>query len=265
MSTLIERYDRFVFDLDGTLWRRFTPLPFAREVIAALRQRDRRVIFLTNSGALSGREVAEALCRGGIEVEPPDVITSGRAARRLISDQGMSGRKAFVVGPAGLIEELAPLGLEFLSVEEGERAAVVVVTRDEEFTYAKLRAAARAVASGALFVATNLDVFYPAEDGFWPGSGPLVAAIQSASGGVAPIVAGKPERPMLEEAAELLGAGGETLLVGDSPASDLESARRMGWAVALVLTGQTKPGEQIEPGPDFMLSHLGLLLTNDQP
>ena len=171
--------------------------------------------------------------------------------------------RAFVVGPAGLIEELAPLGLEFLSVEEGERASVIVVTRDEEFTYAKLRSAARAVASGALFVATNLDAIYPVEDGFWPGSGALAAAIQTAAGGIAPVVAGKPERPMLEEAAEALGGTGATLLVGDSPTSDLESARRMGWAAALVLTGKIKAGEKIEPGPDFILPDLGFMLENE--
>lgn len=263
MTTLIDRYERFVFDLDGTLWRRFTLLPFAREVIAVLRQSGKQVIFLTNSGALSSRQVAEALCRGGIAAEPGDVITSGRAARRVLAERGMHGRRAFVVGPAGLIEELAPLGLEFLSVEEGEHASVIVVTRDEEFTYAKLRSAARAVASGALFVATNLDAIYPVEDGFWPGSGALAAAIQAAAGGIAPVVAGKPERPMLEEAAEALGESGATLLVGDSPTSDLESARRMGWAAALVLTGRIKAGEKVEPGPDFILPHIGFMLEDD--
>jgi HAD superfamily hydrolase (TIGR01450 family) len=265
MGTLIERYDRFVFDLDGTLWLRFAPLPFAREVMDAIRRRGKRVVFLTNSGALSGRQVAEALCRAGIPADAGNVITSGRAARRLLDERGMQGRKAFVVGTAGLIEELSPLGLELLGVEEGERAAVVVVTRDEEFTYAKLRAAARAVASGALFVATNVDCLYPVEEGFWPGSGALVAAVQAAAGGIAPVVAGKPERPMLEEAAGSLGVGGETLLVGDSPVSDLESARRMGWAAALVLTGKIKPGDRVEPAPDFTLAHLGLMLKNDHP
>lgn len=262
MGTLIDKYDRFVFDLDGTLWRRFTPLPFAGEVMAALRQSNKRVIFLTNSGALSGREVAETLNRGGIAAEPSDVITSGRGACRVLRERGMYGRQAFVVGPAGLIEELQPLRMGFLSVEEGERASVVIVTRDEEFTYAKLRAAARAVASGALFVATNTDALYPVEDGFWPGSGPLAAAIEMAAGGVAPIVAGKPERPMLEEAAEALGSTGETLLIGDSPASDIESARRMGWAAALVLTGKTKGGEKVEPDPDYVLPHLGAMLKD---
>lgn len=66
MRTLIEQYDRFVFDLDGTIWRRFATLPFAREVIASLRRSGKRVVFLTNSGALSGREVVEALGRGGL-------------------------------------------------------------------------------------------------------------------------------------------------------------------------------------------------------
>ena len=260
MRTLIEQYDRFVFDLDGTIWRRFAPLPFAREVLASLRRSGKRVVFLTNSGALSGREVAEALGRGGIATEMGDVITSGRAARRLLAEHRMHGRPAFVVGPGGLAEELAPLGLEFLSSENGEHAAVVVVTRDEEFTYAKMRAASRAVAAGALFVATNRDPLYPAESGFWPGNGALVAAIQVGAGGRSPVFAGKPERPMLEEACEALGIDGRTLLVGDSLESDLPSARRMGWGFALVLTGEAEACRAMDGGPDFILPHLGALM-----
>src|SRR6266540_140934 len=237
MGPVIDRYDRFVFDLDGTIWRGTTLLAHATEVLAEIRRRGAPVAFLTNNGSRSGREVAETLRHNGIEASPPEVVTSGRAARRLLEDRGEGGRTCFLCGGAGLREELEPLGMEFLSEDDGERAEVVVVTRVEEFTYARLRAASRAVARGAFFAATNPDPTLPVEDGFWPGGGSIVAAVQAASGGIAPVFAGKPERPMLEEAERAIGgAGGRILLVGDRPASDLESARRMGWDGALVLT-----------------------------
>ncbi|MDP9343378.1 MAG: HAD-IIA family hydrolase [Actinomycetota bacterium] len=262
MSAPIERYDRFVFDLDGTIWRGTTLLPHAAEVLAEIRRRGAPVAFLTNNGSRSGREVAETLRRMGIEAEPRHIVTSGRAARRLLEDRGLGGRSCFVVGGDGLREELEPLGMEFLSEDEGEHAEVVVVTRDEEFTYGRLRAASRAIARGAFFAATNPDPTFPVEDGFWPGGGAIVAAVQAASGGAEPVFAGKPERPMLEEAqAAVGGSDGSTLMVGDRPASDLESARRMGWAGALVLTGVTGDPGRIDPPPDLLLRDLSDLLS----
>src|SRR5438876_6002334 len=134
MSAPIDRYERFVFDLDGTIWRGSTLLPHAAEVLAEVRRRAKPVAFLTNNGSRSGREVAEMLRGKGIEAQPEHVVTSGRAARRLLEDRGLAGggRTCFLVGGAGLREELEPLGMAFLSEDDGERADVVVVTRDEE-------------------------------------------------------------------------------------------------------------------------------------
>jgi glycerol-1-phosphatase len=262
MTAPIDRYDRFVFDLDGTVWRGTTLLPHAAEVLAEIRRRGHPVAFLTNNGARSGREVAELLQRMGIEAAPEHIVTSGRAARRLLEDRGLAGRSCFLVGGEGLREELEPIGLRFLSEDEGERAEVVVVTRDERFTYGRLRAASRAIARGAFFAATNPDPTFPVEDGFWPGGGSIVAAVQAASGGAEPSFAGKPERPMLEEAETAVGGrGGRTLMVGDRPASDLESARRMGWDGALVLTGVTGDPGPIDPPPDLLLRDLSDLLA----
>jgi 4-nitrophenyl phosphatase len=231
-------------------------------VLAQIRDRGRPVAFLTNNGSRSGREVAETLRRMGIEAQPEHVVTSGRAARRLLEDRGLAGRTCFLVGGSGLREELDPIDLGFLSEEDGEHAEVVVVTRDEGFTYGRLRAASRAIANGAFFAATNPDPTFPVEDGFWPGGGSIVAAVQAAAGGVEPVFAGKPERPMLEEAqAAVGGRGGTTLMVGDRPASDLESARRMGWDGALVLTGVTGAPGEIDPPPDLVLRDLSDLMA----
>ena len=104
--------------------------------------------------------------------------------------------------------------------ERAGRPLKLVWTRDEEFTYGRLRAASRAIARGAFFAATNPDPTFPVEDGFWPGGGSIVAAVRAASGGAEPVYAGKPERPMLEEAERALGdADGMTLLISVFTAS----------------------------------------------
>jgi HAD superfamily hydrolase (TIGR01450 family) len=263
VRTALDLFERFVFDLDGTLWRGDALLPHAREVCAEIRNRGRHLVFMTNNGSRSAREVALRLGSHGVAASPSEVVTSGRAARRVIQERGLAGSEAFIIGPPGLIEDLGPLQLQLLDEENAERARVVVVTRDEGFTYAKLRAGARAVARGALFVATNTDPTFPVEDGFWPGGGSIVVAVQAASGGVVPIVAGKPEHPMLEECDEALGGDGATLVVGDRPRSDLESARRMGWSGALVLTGVTPVPDDVRPRPHLVLHDLSDLIGRD--
>ncbi|MCZ7530464.1 MAG: HAD-IIA family hydrolase [Acidimicrobiia bacterium] len=259
MERLIDRYERFVFDLDGTLWRGKIVLPHVREVLAAIRAVEARVAFMTNSPQRSRREVAGALHAIGVAAAPDEIVTSGRAACLHLIAQGAEGATAFVIGGSGLETELALAGLTFLGVEDGHNAEFVVVGRDESFDYSMLRTAMRAIDGGAGFLATNRDPRYPVEDGFWPGGGALAIAVEYATG-VVPTVVGKPERPMLDAVATLLGDEGSTLLIGDKPEADLEGARRMGWTGALVLTGATADPSGADPPPDMVLQDLGDLL-----
>lgn len=260
MDKLSERYARFVFDLDGTLWRGSEPLPYAAEALGTLRAAGKRIAFCTNSPHRSAATVAAALVGIGIQAAAEEVVTSGRAACHHLAGAGMVGYRAFVIGGEGLRRDLAPLGLRFLDVDEGDRAEVVVVGRDYDCTYAMLRAAFRAVDAGAYFVATNIDRVHPTDDGLEPGGGALVAAVEYAACR-APIVVGKPAEPMLAVANEVLGAPGPTLMVGDKPESDVAGARRMGWDSAVVLTGVTASGDAMDPAPDLVLPDLSGLVA----
>ncbi len=260
MDTLSERYERFVFDLDGTLWLGGEPLPYVAEALGALRTAGKRVAFCTNSPQRSAAVVAETLVGVGVQAAAREVVTSGRAASRYLAGAGLEGRDAFVIGGDGLRRDLEPLGLRFLEVDDGHRADVVVIGRDYDCTYAMLRTAFRAVHAGAHFVATNTDQVHPAADGLEPGGGALVAAVEHAAGR-APVVVGKPAEPMLFAADEILGDPGPTLMVGDKPESDVAGARLMGWDSAVVLTGVTTPGDVMDPTPDLVIPDLSALVA----
>ena len=78
---------------------------------------------------------------------------------------------------------------------------------------------------------------YPTERGLAPGAGSMVAAIQVASG-VEPVVIGKPEPLLLEEAARVGGAPpSDVIMVGDGVLTDLPAARPLGARTVLMLTG----------------------------
>src|SRR5207253_11507090 len=144
--------------------------------------------------------------------------------------------------------------LEIVPVARGVDVDVVFVARDLELTYARLAAASDAVRNGAACAASNRDNVMPGPGGFEPGTGAVLAAVEAASRRRA-VSVGKPELPMMQAAAGVLGRDG-VLMTGDRCDSDVAGARNIGWDAALVLTGVTRPGDPPDPPPDHVLDTL---------
>jgi GNAT superfamily N-acetyltransferase len=170
-----------------------------------------------------------------------------------------------VVGGPGLRQALEAAGARLVDHAAWRRAEVVAVGFDPELTYDALRAAALAIRAGARFVGSNPDTTLPTPEGFWPGAGATLAMLEAASG-VRPEVAGKPQRALFETAATALGPG-PYLMVGDRADTDLDGARRLGWATALVLSGVVGPGDlpDLAAAPDHLLADVGGLLDRPGP
>ncbi len=239
MSPLFERYDAFLFDLDGVLYRGAEPVPGAPEAVAALRVAGRRVAFVTNNSARTPAAVAERLRQVGIEADAGEVETSAQATAELLAGRGC--RSAFVVGETGIKEALTAAGIEVLEAEP-RSADAVVVGWDRQADYAKLRTASILVERGASFVGTNADASFPAPDGTrWPGAGALLAAIATTTG-ARPEIVGKPNPPLYVAALARAG-GGVPLVIGDRLDTDIAGAAALGWDSLLVLTGITRRGD----------------------
>jgi HAD superfamily hydrolase (TIGR01457 family) len=230
---IVERYDAFLFDLDGVLYRGASPVPHAADSLARLRTLGKGLAFVTNNSGRAPARVAERLRDVGVVASPGEVETSALTTASILADRGVG--RVFVVGEAGLIGALTDAGVE---VEQGEPEAVdaVVVGWDRGADYAKLRTASVLVQRGAALIATNPDPSFPAADGTaWPGAGALLAAIETTTG-VRGEVIGKPFPPVLQAALERAG-GGWPLLVGDRLDTDIAGAVGLGWDSMLVLTG----------------------------
>ena len=70
-----------------------------------------------------------------------------------------------------------------------------------DLRYEDLAQATLVVAAGAHWVATNTDTTLPTARGIQPGNGTLVAVVAAATG-QRPLVAGKPERALVDEAVQ---------------------------------------------------------------
>jgi len=171
---LADRYDCFLFDLDGVLYRGDRAVPLAAEAVARLRSAGGRVVFMTNNSSRTPERVAQTLAGLGIGASPSEIVSSALATADLLASRG--GGSAFVVGEEGIRTALSDAGVTVVDGQP-ERVDHVVVGWDRSADYAKLRTASLLVQRGAALVATNADPSYPAPDGLWPGAGALLAVI----------------------------------------------------------------------------------------
>ena len=246
LSPLVERYEQLILDLDGCVYVGDQPTPGAVDAVERLRRAGRRLAFVTNDPRRSGEEYVAKLWGIGIRASLADVVTVGGAMQHLLAET-RSGRTAFVIGTAAMHKHVADAGLRPLNGSDlASRADVVVVAGTNSLDYDDLRTAALAVRRGADFLATSRDPTYPMPDGLWPGTGAILAAVETASARTAEIV-GKPEPQLFHTAIERLGEG-TTLVVGDRLDADVAAAARAGLDAALVLTGGTSAEEAAAAG-----------------
>jgi 3-hydroxyisobutyrate dehydrogenase len=230
-------YDGLIVDLDGVVWLGSQPVAGAAEAIAALRAAGVRVVFLTNDPQGSRADQAARLTAMGIPATACDVITSGYAtARYIASRRGLDRRGALVAGPPALRDEIARAGIRLVPRARARQAGLVVVGGHERFGYAELRAAITAIAAGAQLFATGRDPVVPGSDGPVPGTGAVLAAVETAAGVTATVI-GKPEPYVFGIARQSLQGCRHVAVVGDNLASDIAGARRAGLDAILVLTG----------------------------
>lgn len=262
---LADRFDGFLIDLDGVVWIGREPVPGSAQALQALQQAGKRLVFVTNNPGRPPEAYAERLRELGVEVGEEQIVTAGMVVARLAGEAALAageGGGAFVIGGPTLKEMVAATGARLLEGEEAWEADVVVVSGHRDFDYGELLAAKRALDRGAALFATSHDPTMPYPGGELPGTGAVLAAVETASGRRAEI-AGKPERHLFEMAIEAIGADGRLAMAGDRVSSDIEGGRRAGLETVLVLSGTTSREEAgaADPAPDFVLDDLAGLLA----
>lgn len=263
LSGLANRFESFLFDLDGVVYRGHQPLPHAVATLNLLREAGRQIFFLTNNSGATREQYAHKLTAMGIPTTPDQVITSGWATA-LYLKKALPNARLFVIGEPGLKEELASHGFALIQNPDETLPDAVVVGIDRSFDYARLAQAQYAILEGARFIATNADPTYPAEHRLLPGAGAIVAAIATATGRK-PILIGKPNPEILAPLIQAQRIHPQTtLLVGDRLDTDIALANHLHIPSALVLTGVTQRSDvecaPLELLPTWVLNHLGELL-----
>ena len=224
-----------IMDMDGVLWRGTQPLPGVTAFFDFLRQRGLDFVLASNNSSRTPAEYVAKLAGFGIKgANERQIVTSGTATVDYLREHYPAGSAVYVVGMDGLRAMISAAGFQI-----ADEAKIVVAGIDFELTYATLKHATYLIRAGADFIGTNGDTTFPLPDGLAPGSGSILAAIETATD-VTPTVIGKPHPPMYAAALHVLGTTAEsTLMIGDRLNTDIEGAQKAGLPAALVLTGVT--------------------------
>lgn len=257
-----------LFDMDGVIYVGTRPLAGVREALDYLAATGRSFLFVTNNASKTPEQFVDRLAEMDIHIQPSQVLGSAEATAcwlaEQVAHQGWPRGPVIVMGQDGLKVALTKSGFELTT--DPHAATYAVAGINFKLTYDELADVTLAIRNGARFIGTNSDVTYPSERGPLPGAGSILALLTAASG-QQPLVVGKPNRGMYEQAmARLKLPASHTLMVGDRYDTDISGAIPLGLWTAGVLTGisNRQDFEQADPPPDLIADDLVELIQQFQ-
>ncbi len=249
-----------VIDMDGVLWRGDTPLPGLVDFFDFLYDQQIPFMLATNNARKTRDQYVQRFAGFGVTMAPERVLSSSLATAAYLENELPSGSVVYVLGEDGAREAVREVGFTVVD-DASQPAAAVVVGIDFNLSYNKLKYATLHIQRGARFVATNGDLTFPAEEGFYPGAGSIVAAVQAATA-TEPAVVGKPGRLMFDIAIQKLGTDpAHTAMVGDRLETDILGGQGAGLKTILVKTGVDNEASIAEKGiqPDVIFAGIDKL------
>lgn len=249
---IVEAHDLVMFDLDGVVYVGGEAIEGVAERIDRVRASGRHVAFVTNNASRTPEQVADKLVDVGVHASGADVVTSAQAAARVLVEVHGTGAKILLLGGEGLRVALVEAGLE--PVDDPDGAEAVVSGYGPDVRWRDIMRVSTLVRDGLPYVASNTDMTIPTPYGLAPGHGVLVKTI-SGFAGVTPTVAGKPEKPLMEETVRRVG-GERPIMVGDRLDTDIEGAHAIDVRSLLVLTGVSWLEDLASATPELRPSYI---------
>ena len=217
------KYQTYLIDLDGTMYRGKEKIPEARVFIDNLNRAGVDYYFLTNNTTKTPQQVAENLVNNHqITATPEQVVTPSLATAAYIQnmfDDDITNHSAYVIGEYGLKSAVFNTGIKLTE----DNPDVVIVGLDYDVTYHKFEVATLAIKKGAFFIGTNADTNLPNERGLVPGAGSVISLVETSTQQRAHYI-GKPEPDMIFFAAKEKGFDPKTsVMVGDNYNTDIKA------------------------------------------
>lgn len=232
---MIDKYEGFIFDLDGTIYRGEKLIPNADKTVNYIKASGKKAIFISNKTTGSIEDYYDFLISKGLVIEADEIVNSTVVIKNYLSDN-YTNKKFFAIGEELFINEIESAGLSFSP--DPTEIDILIVTLDRTLNYEKLETAARALENGAKFFAANIDDTCPVDEGEVLDAGSIISALQKRTHKKLELHFGKPSRFMFEEIKKRIKVDlKKTLLIGDRLETDIALGNNFGIDSALVSTG----------------------------
>jgi len=235
---LIDYYQYYIFDLDGTIYIEDKLIDGALETYNLLTEKGKNVVFATNKTTETASDYCNFLKKNGFDVKTDQIITAGDVIKKFLIKNSFT-QNIFLIGEDNFKQDLISDGFTF--ADKIEEISTVIVTLDRTFDYQKLEIAKEAIENGANFFAANIDNTYPTKSGEIIDAGSTIAALEKSTGKKLGNHFGKPSAFMIEEIKNRTNfINDKTVVIGDRPETDIQMGKIFGLTTILVNTGVKK-------------------------
>jgi len=242
----------FFIDIDGVLYGGSAPVAKGPGVLAYLRGRGFPFLLVTNTSRMSASDIQEKLADFGYQVDADEILPVSLAAAEYLTHK-FGAARCFLIGDDSLARLLEKHG-HVVSRKE-EAADAVVIGQSLWADFGEIDIARRLALQGAEVIALHRDATWPDGDVTRIGLGPIVAAIESVIDETVTVI-GKPQRAFFDAALSRAGfARADTIMIGDSIASDIDGAINADLRSLLVRSGNSAT-EPVPKGCDGALDSI---------
>ncbi|XP_023330011.1 glycerol-3-phosphate phosphatase isoform X3 [Eurytemora carolleeae] len=262
VKSWLNSFDTVMTDCDGVLWVGAEAIQGSPQVINRFRELGKRVFFVTNNSTKHRREYKQKVDTLGFGGDLDEIIGTAYLAASYLEDCGFDKtKKVYVVGSAGITQELDDVGIQYLPIGAESSSGfnletindsrlnadqlldrsveAVILGFDGGINCWKLMMAASYLANhNTQFIVTNADACFLRAGLILPGTGSMVAAVETAAGRK-PIILGKPN-PLMFEIVQKRHPSVKperTLMIGDRADTDILLGKNCGLQTLMVGTG----------------------------
>lgn len=235
---IVDNYEGFIFDLDGTIYLDDKLIKNAPDVIKTIKDLGKKVVFISNKTTGNVKDYYKFLSNSGIDVTENEIFNSTIIIQKYLKTKHKE-QKFYAIAEPKFIEQITNCGLIYTEVPD--EIDLVIITLDRTLNYSKLEIAGNALDNGARFYAANIDNTCPVVGGEILDAGATISALEKRTNRKLEKHFGKPSKYILNTALDFLGVEKQKcLIIGDRLETDIAMGNKFNIDTALVATGVTK-------------------------
>ncbi|WP_457567788.1 HAD-IIA family hydrolase [Desulfurobacterium sp.] len=252
----------FLLDLEGTLVKdkSYTPFPEALDFTEKLDAMGIPWIVATNNSTEKPSDLIKILRSKGFNVNDKKLLSPSFLAVETLKKENV--KSVYFLGTEKIKSYLKESGFE---VKEDHAVDAVVVGRDREVNFQKLKTATSAIViNGAKLFSYHMNRIILDRDGLVSPSVGAIATCLSYAGNCPIVSFGKPSKLYFKKAFEMVGITNPSkiYMVSDDPFSDLAGGKKaVGFKTVFVLSGKYPSPEVLKSidehlQPDFIFNSI---------